>query len=79
MRRTINFTGFVGIGIKKLSINEFSYYCISKNSYTLKKIDNQNENEFKNQNEKCLIMMDLNLYATDVKKISLKMCRKHQK
>jgi len=46
MSRTINFTGFVGIGIKQLSINEFSYYCISKNSYTLKKIDNQNPVKF---------------------------------
>jgi len=42
MSKTLNFTGFIGIGIKQLSNNEFIYYCINKSNYSINKIDNQN-------------------------------------
>jgi len=44
MSKTINFKGFIGIGIKQLSTNEFINNCIIKNgTYS---IDNQNLIEF---------------------------------
>jgi hypothetical protein len=47
MSKTINFTGFIGIGIKQLLISEFSYYCVNKsNNYSINKIDNQTPVQF---------------------------------
>ena len=46
MSKTLNFTGFIGIGIKQLSNNEFIYYCINKSNYSINKIDNQNPVHF---------------------------------
>jgi hypothetical protein len=41
MSKTINFTGFIGIGIKQLLTSEFTYYCINKSNYSIENIDNQ--------------------------------------
>jgi hypothetical protein len=47
MSKTINFTGFVGIGIKQLTSNEFTNYCINqKNLYAINNIDNQTKVNF---------------------------------
>jgi len=46
MSKTINFKGFIGIGIKQLTTNEFIYYCINKSNYSISKIDNQNPVKF---------------------------------
>ncbi len=35
MSKTINFTGFIGIGIKQLGTSEFTYYCINKSIASL--------------------------------------------
>jgi hypothetical protein len=46
MSKTIHFKGFIGIGIKQLSTNEFIHYCINKSNYSINKIDNQNPVKF---------------------------------
>jgi hypothetical protein len=51
MSNTINFKGFIGIGIKQLSTNEFINYCSTNNNnnrYSIDKIDNKNKVNFTN-------------------------------
>ena len=50
MSHSINFQGFVGIGIKELNKIEYEYYCHkNKTNFTLVKLDTQNKTEFRSK------------------------------
>ena len=47
MSHSINFQGFVGIGIKELSQTEYQFYCsMNKTNFTLANLETQNKTEF---------------------------------
>jgi len=47
MSHSIDFQGFVGIGIKELSQTEYQFYCyMNKTNFTLTNLETQNKTEF---------------------------------
>jgi len=47
MSHSINFQGFVGIGIKELSKTEFKFFChTNKTNFTLDNLETKNKTEF---------------------------------